>query len=87
MLLTAHYFMDNRLTETAATTHDAFKEGTPGSMPLHQYEFLFEMTTQLLAAQKLDEQLPLMLDTITTGLGYSQAARARRLSSCQSDAR
>jgi len=68
--------MDNRLTETAATTHDAFKEGTPGSMPLHQYEFLFEMTTQLLAAQKLDEQLPLVLDTITTGLGYSQAAIA-----------
>jgi PAS domain S-box-containing protein len=68
--------MDNRLTETAATL-DAFAEGaTGGSLPLHQYEFLFEMTTQLLAAQKLEEQMSLVLDTVTTGLGHPQAALA-----------
>ncbi|HEU4597962.1 MAG TPA: ATP-binding protein [Pyrinomonadaceae bacterium] len=68
--------MDNRLTETAAPL-DAFAEGASGgSMPLHQYEFLFEMTTQLLAAQKLEEQISLVLDTVTTGLGYPRAALA-----------
>src|SRR5688500_12965397 len=68
--------MDNRLTETAARP-DAFAEGASGgSLPLHHYEFLFEMTTQLLAAQKLEEQMSLVLDTVTTGLGYPQAALA-----------
>ena len=42
----------------------------------HQYELLFEMTTQLLAAQKLDERLLLTLDTATSGLGYTHAAMA-----------
>src|SRR5688572_3634073 len=65
--------MDNRPTETAATL-DAFAEAV--RLPLHQYEFLFEMTTQLLAAQRLEEQMSLVLDTVTTGLGYSQAAIA-----------
>ena len=54
--------MANRHTETAATL-DAFAEGASGgSLPLHQYEFLFEMTTQLLASQKLEEQMSLVLD-------------------------
>lgn len=47
-----------------------------GLLSLHQYELLFEMTTQLLAAQSLDEQTSLVLDTLTAGLGYASAALA-----------
>jgi len=67
--------MENRLTRTAAAL-DALRESAAGRLPLHQYEFLFEMTTQLLAAQRLDEQLSLVVDTVTTGLGYPCAAVA-----------
>lgn len=67
--------MENRLTRTA-TALDALRESAAGRLPLHQYEFLFEMTTQLLAAQRLDEQLSLVVDTVTTGLGYPHAAVA-----------
>jgi len=67
--------MENRLTRTA-TALDALRERAAGRLPLHQYEFLFEMTTQLLAAQRLDEQISLVLDTVTTGLGYPRAALA-----------
>lgn len=67
--------MDNRLTDTApAAPH--FDGSAPKRLPLHQYELLFEMTTQLLAAQTLDEQLMMTLDTLTSGLGYPQAAVA-----------
>ncbi|HEX7313386.1 MAG TPA: ATP-binding protein [Pyrinomonadaceae bacterium] len=51
-------------------------EGAPRLLSLHQYELLFEMTTQLLAAQSLDEQTSLVLDTLTAGLGYASAAIA-----------
>ncbi|HEX8148689.1 MAG TPA: ATP-binding protein [Pyrinomonadaceae bacterium] len=51
-------------------------EGAGGLLSLHQYELLFEMTTQLLAAQSLDEQTSLVLDTLTAGLGYASAALA-----------
>jgi PAS domain S-box-containing protein len=50
--------------------------GAGGLLSLHQYELLFEMTTQLLAAQSLDEQTSLVLDTLTAGLGYASAALA-----------
>src|SRR5437868_3972509 len=66
--------MENRLT--GAQTIEALAAGPESSLPIHRYEFLFEMTTQLLAAQSLDEQTSLILDTITSGLGYASAAIA-----------
>src|SRR2546423_12505760 len=66
--------MENRLT--GAQTIEALAAGPESSLPIHRYEFLFEMTTQLLAAQSLDEQPSLVLDTITSGLGYASAAIA-----------
>ena len=41
-----------------------------------QYELLFEMTTQLLAAQTVEERLLLTLDAVTSGLGHPHAAVA-----------
>lgn len=67
--------MENRLTELAGTP-GAFDEGAPADLQTHQYELLFEMTTQLLAAQNLEERLLLTLDTATSGLGYPQSAVA-----------
>ncbi|PYT04471.1 MAG: hypothetical protein DMF65_02010 [Acidobacteria bacterium] len=66
--------MENRLT--GAQTIEALAAGPESSLPIHRYEFLFEMTTQLLAAQSLDEQTSLVLDTITSGLGHASAAIA-----------
>src|SRR5690242_13003734 len=66
--------MENRLT--GAQTIEALAVGPESSLPIHRYEFLFEMTTQLLAAQRLDEQVSLVLDTLTTGLGYASVAVA-----------
>src|SRR5256714_3251068 len=66
--------MENRLT--GAKTIEALAAGPESSLPIHRYEFLFEMTTQLLAAQSLDEQTSLVLDTITSGLGHASAAIA-----------
>ncbi|HEX8475773.1 MAG TPA: ATP-binding protein [Pyrinomonadaceae bacterium] len=71
--------MANRLTEE---THSASALTTENASPphddprVHQYETLFEMTTQLLAANGLDERLLLTLDTVTTGLGAPCAAIA-----------
>jgi PAS domain S-box-containing protein len=67
--------MENRLAENAQTFR-APAEGAQGLLSLHQYEFLFEMTSQLLAAQSLDEQTSLVLDTLTAGLGHAGAALA-----------
>ncbi len=67
--------MENRLTESARTP-GAFSESAPADLLTRQYELLFEMTTQLLAAQKLEERLLLTLDTATSGLGYPHAAIA-----------
>jgi PAS domain S-box-containing protein len=67
--------MENRLAETAQT-FGAPAGGAQGLLSLHQYEFLFEMTSQLLAAQSLDEQTSLVLDTLTAGLGHTGAALA-----------
>src|SRR3989440_1334981 len=66
--------MENRLSGAHAI--EALAAGPESSLPIHRYEFLFEMTTQLLAAQSLDEQTSLVLDTITSGLGYASAAIA-----------
>ena len=67
--------MENRTAEIAQA-FGAPAEGSRGLLSLHQYELLFEMTTQLLAAQSLDEQTSLVLDTLTAGLGYPNAALA-----------
>src|SRR5256714_750437 len=66
--------MENRLT--GAKTIEALAAGPESSLPIHRYEFLFEMTTQLLAAQSLDEQTSLVLDTLPAGLGYASAGIA-----------
>jgi PAS domain S-box-containing protein len=67
--------MEHRTTEIAQA-FETPAEGARGLLSLHQYELLFEMTTQLLAAQSLDEQTSLVLDTLTAGLGYANAALA-----------
>ncbi len=67
--------MEHRTAEIAQA-FEAPAEGAQGLLSLHQYELLFEMTTQLLAAQSLDEQTSLVLDTLTAGLGYASAALA-----------
>jgi PAS domain S-box-containing protein len=67
--------MENRTAEMAQAFGGP-DGGAGGLLSLHQYELLFEMTTQLLAAQSLDEQVSLVLDTLTAGLGYAGAAVA-----------
>jgi PAS domain S-box-containing protein len=67
--------MENHLTQTA-TALDAPAGGAGERVPLHHYEFLFDVTTQLLAARDLGEQLSLVLDTVRAGLGHPHAAVA-----------
>ncbi|MBC7932559.1 MAG: PAS domain S-box protein [Rubrivivax sp.] len=67
--------MENRLAETEPTP-GALAEGRELRAPSTQYELIFEMTTQMLAAQRLEEQVSLVLDTVIAGLGYASAAVA-----------
>src|SRR5262245_18092404 len=41
-----------------------------------QYDILFQLSAQMLAATNLDDRLSLVLDAVTTELGYSHAALA-----------
>ena len=41
-----------------------------------QYDILFRLTTQMLATRNLDDRLSLVLDAVTSDLGYSHAAIA-----------
>src|SRR5262245_58294075 len=41
-----------------------------------QYEILYRLTTQMLATKNLDDKLSLVLDAVTSELGYSHAALA-----------
>src|SRR5215213_8810700 len=68
--------MENRLAQDQTTHAVAPSAGEDGRDALRRYEFLFEMTTQLLAAQHLEEQISLVLDAVTAGLGYPGAAIA-----------
>src|ERR1041385_5212713 len=69
--------MENRLAQDQTTQAVAAAAGSEdGQEALRRYEFLFEMTTQLLAAQHLEEQISLVLDAVTAGLGYAGAAIA-----------
>src|SRR5262249_40953155 len=43
---------------------------------VRQYQVIINMITQMLAMDSLDQQLSLVLDTITAGLGYQSAAVA-----------
>ncbi|HEX8355512.1 MAG TPA: ATP-binding protein [Pyrinomonadaceae bacterium] len=67
--------MENRPAEIAQA-FGAPADGARGLLSPHQYELLYEMTTQLLAARSLDEQTSLVLDALTAGLGHSGAALA-----------
>jgi PAS domain S-box-containing protein len=68
--------MENRLAQDQTTHAVAPAAGEDAGDVLRRYEFLFEMTTQLLAAQHLEEQISLVLDAVTAGLGYAGAALA-----------
>jgi PAS domain S-box-containing protein len=69
--------MENRLSQDHTTRGAVASGGEGGREPQRQqYEFLSEMTTQLLAAQHLEEQISLVLDAVTAGLGYSGALLA-----------
>src|SRR3712207_983425 len=68
--------MENRLAQDQTTHAVAPAAGGDGREALRRYEFLFEMTTQLLAAQHLEEQISLVLDAVTAGLGFPGAALA-----------
>src|ERR1044072_9532951 len=68
--------MENRLAQDQTTHAAARAGGEDGRESLRRYEFLFEMTTQLLAAQHLEEQISLVLDAVTAGLGCAGAAIA-----------
>ncbi|HEX5706830.1 MAG TPA: PAS domain S-box protein, partial [Pyrinomonadaceae bacterium] len=69
----------DRLTEPRREAGAALAAGDDApaaGIAKDQYEVLFEMTTQLLAAQTVDERLLLTLDTATAGLGHPHAAIA-----------
>ena len=66
----------DRLTESTHPASAVAESAGVDGLRSHQYELLFEMTSQLLSAQKLDERMLLTLDTITARLGYPHAAIA-----------
>jgi PAS domain S-box-containing protein len=66
--------MENRLT--GAQTAEAPAAGRGQIAVAQRYELIFEATTQLLAAQRLDDQLSLVLDTVTSVLGQPCVAVA-----------
>src|SRR5215471_858926 len=65
--------MDNRASQSK--THGI---STPSQVQVQvrQYQVIISMVTQMLAMDSLDQQLSLVLDTITAGLGYQSAAVA-----------
>jgi PAS domain S-box-containing protein len=67
--------MENR-TAQSAQAHASPGGGVGELLSPRQYELLFEMTTQLLAAQSVEEQTSLVLDTLTAEMGYGAAAIA-----------
>lgn len=67
--------MEDRQTQ-AARADAAIGERESVNLRTLQQDIIFEMTTQLLATQTLEERLLLALDTITADLGYACAAIA-----------
>ena len=60
----------------AAKADAALAQSASADVRTRQNDIIFEMTTQLLATQSLEEGLLLALDTVTADLGYSCAAIA-----------
>jgi PAS domain S-box-containing protein len=60
----------------AAKTEMALADSAAVDLRVRQQDIIFEMTTQLLATQTLEERLLLALDAVTSDLGYSCAAVA-----------
>jgi PAS domain S-box-containing protein len=60
----------------AAKVDEALAQSASADVRSRQNDIIFEMTTQLLATQSLEEGLLLALDTVTADLGYSCAAIA-----------
>src|ERR1044072_8744961 len=58
----------------AAKVDDALAQSASADVRSRQNDIIFEMTTQLLATQSLEEGLLLALVTVTADLGYSCAA-------------
>jgi PAS domain S-box len=69
-------FMQHRNTEAALVIPQTIREESVTERLLHQYEIIFELTTQMLATHKVSERILLALEAVTTGLGFRQAAIA-----------
>jgi PAS domain S-box-containing protein len=67
--------MGNRLTQPAQP-EAAMARSASNDAHARQLDLIFDMTTQLLATQTLNERLLLALDTVTADLGYPSAAIA-----------
>jgi PAS domain S-box-containing protein len=67
--------MENRFTQSGHQD-GAMAKAAPDASLLRQYDTVFDMTTQMLATQSLDERLLLALDTVTADLGFPRAAVA-----------
>src|SRR5919198_469991 len=81
--------MENRLAQIPTPT-GAVAEGPGRGQSLRTYEFIFEVTTQLLAAQGLEDQVSLLLDTATAatrrGPSSNSSGRVRTSSPSRSSA-
>jgi PAS domain S-box-containing protein len=67
--------MEDRLTQSGHADA-ALAQNSAAEIRVRQYEVVFDMTTQLLATQDVNERLLLALDTVTADLGYPRAAIA-----------
>ncbi len=68
--------MQHRPTEPALLAPGSLQEEPASEWRLRQYDTVFDLTTQMLATDKVDERLLLALEAVTAGLGYTQAAVA-----------
>src|ERR1051325_1722745 len=68
--------MGDGLTQSAQPEVAVARSG-PADLHTRQLDLIFDMTTQLLATQGLNERLLLALDTVTADLGYHRAAIGR----------
>ncbi|HWP42718.1 MAG TPA: ATP-binding protein [Blastocatellia bacterium] len=66
--------MGDHLTKSEPESHR--DGGAAASLRARQYEIIFRMTTEILATRSLDERMLLALDTITSYLGFPNAAIA-----------
>jgi signal transduction histidine kinase len=66
--------MDNRASQSK--TSGGVSTTSQFESQVRQHHVIINMITQMLAMDSLDEQLSLVLDTITAGLGYQSAAVA-----------